>query len=109
MSLLKSYNWPGNVRELQNAVERAVALGTSDRIGPEDLPERLFEEASTNLRFYRYHDAVAEAKRKMILDAVEQSKGNLTEAAKILDLNSNYLHRLIHNLNLRGRLRKSEG
>src|SRR5262249_24281636 len=53
MSLLKFYNWPGNIRELQNASERAVALGSSDRICPEDLPENLFEEAGTNLKSFR--------------------------------------------------------
>jgi transcriptional regulator with PAS, ATPase and Fis domain len=109
MSLLKNYNWPGNVRELQNAIERAVALGSSDRICPEDLPESLFEEAGTNLKSFGYHEAVADAKRKVILDAIEEAKGNLTQASKILHLNSNYLHRLIQNLNLRGRLRRSDG
>jgi len=106
MSILKAHNWPGNIRELQNAIERAVALGSSDRICPEDLPENLLEEASTNSKSSRYHDGVAEAKRKLILDAVEQSRGSIVEAAKILNLNSNYLHRLIQNLDLRGRLKK---
>ena len=40
---LLSYDWPGNVRELENAIERAVVLGTSDRILPEDLPEAVLE------------------------------------------------------------------
>jgi len=109
MSVLKNYNWPGNVRELQNVIERAVALGSSDRICPEDLPENFFEEVGASLRTFRYHDAVAEAKRKLILDAIERSGGNIVEAAKILDLNSNYLHRLIQNLDLRSRLRKTSG
>ncbi|HYK22067.1 MAG TPA: sigma 54-interacting transcriptional regulator, partial [Pyrinomonadaceae bacterium] len=36
---LTSYDWPGNVRELENAIERAVVLGTTDLILAEDLPE----------------------------------------------------------------------
>jgi Nif-specific regulatory protein len=36
---LTNYDWPGNVRELENAIERAVVLGSSDMILPEDLPE----------------------------------------------------------------------
>src|SRR4029453_10675539 len=37
-NLLLQYAWPGNVRELENALERAVALAQSDRIGADDLP-----------------------------------------------------------------------
>ena len=41
--LLQQYSWPGNVRELENAMERAVVLGVSDLVLPEDLPESLLE------------------------------------------------------------------
>ncbi len=41
---LRSYDWPGNVRELENAIERAVVLGSTDRILLEDLPESLLDE-----------------------------------------------------------------
>ncbi len=40
---LMRYDWPGNVRELENAMERAVVLGSSDLIEPEDLPESALE------------------------------------------------------------------
>jgi DNA-binding NtrC family response regulator len=36
---LLRYAWPGNVRELENAIERAVVLGSSATLLPEDLPE----------------------------------------------------------------------
>src|SRR5207244_13205493 len=42
---LTRYSWPGNVRELENAIERAVVLGSTDRISPEDLPETVLESA----------------------------------------------------------------
>ena len=44
---LTAYDWPGNVRELENAIERAVVLGTTDSILPEDLPESLLESQET--------------------------------------------------------------
>ena len=101
-ALLRNYDWPGNVRELQNALERAVVLGLSDHIRPEDLPEALVE---TNQRVddgvLRYHDAVNSVKRQLILRAIEQAGGNFTEAAKLLDLHPNYLHRLVRNMDLR--------
>src|SRR5205814_4277227 len=40
------YAWPGNVRELQNCVERAVALARFDKIGVDDLPERVRDFSS---------------------------------------------------------------
>jgi Nif-specific regulatory protein len=102
LQLLKQYDWPGNVRELQNALERAVVLGTSNLIRPEDLPEALVEtKAPGHTGLDRYHDAVNEIKRRVILRAIEQASGNFTEAAKLLDLHPNYLHRLVRNMNLR--------
>ena len=106
---LSAYDWPGNVRELENAIERAVVLGTTDRILPEDLPEAVLEtdhvsDTSTTLK---YHEAVTQTKRQIILDAMTQAKGNYTEAAKLLGVHPNYLHRLITNLNLRDELKKS--
>ncbi len=104
---LAQYDWPGNIRELENAMERAVVIGSSTFILPEDLPETLLETspASGNAPA-QYHDAVRNLKKQLILSAFEQSGGSITEAAKLLGLNPNYLHRLIRNLDLRLALRK---
>ena len=104
---LATYDWPGNVRELENAIERAVVLGTTDRILPDDLPEAVleFDSASSADSISSFHDKVLQAKKEMILDAMKQSKGNYTAAAKLLGLHPNYLHRLIRNLNLKDELR----
>ncbi len=104
-SRLMNYEWPGNVRELENAIERAVVLGTTDQILLEDLPESVVE-AGTGAARTKYHEAVTETKKQIILDAVQQSKGNYTEAAKLLGVHPNYLHRLIRNLDLREQVRK---
>jgi Nif-specific regulatory protein len=104
---LINYDWPGNVRELENAIERAVVLGTTDFILPEDLPEAALEaETPLNVPVTKYHEAIAEAKKHLILKAVEQSNGNYTEAAKLLGVHPNYLHRLIRNMNLKTALKK---
>ena len=104
---LLSYEWPGNVRELENAIERAVVLGTTDRILVEDLPEAVLEsEAAASAPAPRYHEAVTQTKKQIILSAMEQAKGNYTEAAKLLGVHPNYLHRLIRNLNLREQLKQ---
>ncbi len=105
-AFLSSYDWPGNVRELENAIERAVVLGATDLILPEDLPETLLErEAHTANSMTSYHEAVSQTKKEIILSAMEQAKGNYTEAAKLLGVHPNYLHRLIRNLNLRDQIK----
>jgi Nif-specific regulatory protein len=101
---LENYDWPGNVRELENAVERALVLGVSETILPEDLPETVLEAEPENAEAGSgsdFHSAVREAKREIILKAIEQAGGSYTEAARLLGLHPNYLHRLIRNLNLR--------
>jgi transcriptional regulator with PAS, ATPase and Fis domain len=103
---LMNYDWPGNVRELENAIERAVVLGTTERILPEDLPEALLEtEAPSTVSTTKYHEAVMEAKKQLILSAIEQRNGNYTEAAKLLGVHPNYLHRLIRNMNLKSSIK----
>jgi Nif-specific regulatory protein len=104
---LVSYDWPGNVRELENAIERAVVLGTTERVLLEDLPEAVLEtEISATTPATKYHEAVAQTKKQIILTAMDQTKGSYTEAAKLLGVHPNYLHRLIRNLNLREQLKR---
>jgi len=96
------YDWPGNVRELENAIERAVVLGSSELIEPEDLPESVLETAAGGgVIAGGYHQALIEAKKRLILGAVEQAGGSHLEAAKLLDVNPTYLSRLIRNLDLK--------
>lgn len=103
---LRSYDWPGNVRELENAIERAVVLGTTDRILLEDLPESLLEtEPPATAPGTKYLEAVTQTKKQIILNAMQQSHGNFTEAAKILGVHPNYLHRLVRNLSLKDQLK----
>jgi Nif-specific regulatory protein len=102
LACLAQYDWPGNIRELENALERAVVIGSSDRILVEDLPETILESAkSAGSAPARYHGAIRDLKKQMILNALEQAAGNVTEAAKHLGVHANYLHRLMSNLALR--------
>ncbi len=103
--VLAQYSWPGNVRELENAMERAVVLGVSDWVLPEDLPETLLE-ASPQAGGARYHSSVGQAKREAILDAYVQGSGDYKQAAKVLGLHPNYLLRLVRNLNLRDEINR---
>lgn len=104
--LLQQYSWPGNVRELENAMERAVALGVSDVVLPEDLPESVIESAPHDTGA-KYHHSVVEAKRESILDAYVQGGGDYKHAARLLGLHPNYLLRLVRNLGLREEIKRT--
>jgi transcriptional regulator with GAF, ATPase, and Fis domain len=99
---LTRYDWPGNVRELENAIERAVVLGSTELILAEDLPDSILEEtASSGEPVSALHDGIREAKKVLIERAIEQANGNYTDAARILGVHPNHLFRLIRTLNLK--------
>jgi transcriptional regulator with GAF, ATPase, and Fis domain len=99
---LMRYDWPGNVRELENAIERAVVLGSTELILADDLPDSILEEtAAAGEPVSALHDGIREAKKVLIERAIEQANGNYTEAAKILGVHANHLFRLIRTLNLK--------
>ncbi len=100
-SSLQAYDWPGNVRELENAVERAVVLGSTELITVDDLPEALLETGLPSLSPAGYYEAIKEAKKRLIIKALEESQGNYTAAAKQLGVHPNNLHRLVRNLDLK--------
>ena len=99
--ILTRYDWPGNVRELENAIERAVVMSTSEWIDVNDLPEYVLESAPRHDDGDGYHARVNHAKRETIRKTLEQTGGNVAEAARQLKLQPTYLHRLIKNLGLR--------
>jgi Nif-specific regulatory protein len=98
---LLRYDWPGNVRELENAMERAVLLGSGSQILPEDCPEAV-GDVMPAAESGDFHQAVIALKKRLIIEALDRSSGRITDAAKALGLHPNYLHRLMRNLELRG-------
>jgi transcriptional regulator with GAF, ATPase, and Fis domain len=115
LACLIAYDWPGNVRELENAIERAVVLGSTELILPEDLPDAMVEAGPTAgsagaagaSGLARFHDAIKQAKKDLIVKVVEEAGGNYNRAARVLGLHPNSLHRLIRNLRLKAALKKS--
>jgi transcriptional regulator with GAF, ATPase, and Fis domain len=101
-ALLVNYSWPGNVRELENAIEHALIMGSSDSILPVDLPNTLQNEDDVKHGASDYHEAVSEFKKRIIQEAMRKSDDNCTEAARMLGVHPNYLHRLIKKLGVKG-------
>jgi len=102
LDCLMNYDWPGNVRELENVIERALVLGSADDILAEDLPESLLERTpALGAHEATYHASVKDLKKRLIQNALEEAHGNYTDAARLLGVHPNYLHRLIRNLDLK--------
>jgi Nif-specific regulatory protein len=112
LTCLSKYDWPGNIRELENAIERAVVLGSTDQILVEDLPDAVVEAGAQSAAAApasmssQFHDVITQSKKNLIIRVFEKAGGNYTAAAQMLGLHPNYLHRLIRNLNLKASLRK---
>jgi transcriptional regulator with GAF, ATPase, and Fis domain len=109
LSILTVHSWPGNVRELENVIERAVVLGSTEWVTPEDLPEELLEsEQSLEGGLSRYHERLREAKTQLVLTTFQQTGGNYVETARLLGIRTNNLHRLIRNLGIKRLFAKPE-
>ena len=79
---LLKYEWPGNVRELENAIERAVILAKNSYIEVADLPQ----ESLTLAHSAPSGKSLAEAEKNHILNVLNRTGGNYSEAARILGI-----------------------
>jgi len=103
MDLLRSYSWPGNIRELENVIERAVVLSNQPVLGPDDLPPEIRHPSD-----WKEYEALADktfhigdtptldvVKKRYILHVLALSQGNITRAAKMLNIDRRSLYRIL--------------
>jgi DNA-binding NtrC family response regulator len=103
MTALQRYRWPGNVRELQNVIERAVLLGKSKMIVPEDFPPGVLAAAPLNLDSSAagtLKDAMSAPERQIILDVLEAHHWNRQATAEALGINRTTLYKKMKRLKL---------
>ena len=106
-AVLKRYAWPLNVTQLRAVIERAEAERIGTAIEVSDLPEEILESGLATIG--GYHERVYEERRRVILDALERTNGNFSEAAELLEINRTYLHRLIRTLDLKNEIKERFG
>ena len=86
-SACMNYPWPGNVRELENEMKRLVLSVSGNTVGKRDLSEAILNSSGTEVapssstpRFIK--DVVCEVEKRMIQEALQQTKQNQLHAAK---------------------------
>jgi transcriptional regulator of acetoin/glycerol metabolism len=89
LQALMAHDWPGNVRELRNVLEGMLLLGGC-RLSRDDLPDELRQSARAAAGLVE--GQLEEAEREVIRQAVERSRGNLTQAARALGIAKSTLY-----------------
>lgn len=107
LNILMSYHWPGNIRELQNLLERAINLADSDYLNQLsfDFLKNDFIKVKTNSckNFFikrTLEEAVAQAEKETIIDALNFTSNNKNQTAKILGIHRSKLYRKIDQYNI---------
>ncbi len=115
VELLEGYTWPGNIRELKNIVERVAILSNTETIQLKHLPREI-KKVQTVSRTYDFpltweefkeykqqvkDEAVMQIEREFLMNALQETEGNISMAAKLIGIQRSNLHSLLkkHNIN----------
>ena len=100
VEVMRTYHWPGNIRELENAVERAVIMARGRFVEPEDLG---IEVQTTSSDLAPLRATRDRAEREALVDALVKTRGNISQAAKLLGVSRPTFHGLLDKLGVSAR------
>jgi transcriptional regulator with PAS, ATPase and Fis domain len=105
LTRLQAHNWPGNVRDLENAIERSVRLCRRDVLDADDL---LITEPVTRsdpldalpdpYEGFSLEEFLGSARKQIMLRALEVANGNQSQAARLLGITPQAVHKFLHQL-----------
>lgn len=107
LQTFRSHRWPGNVRELRNAVEAMLALG--EPFTPDGAEHPSASGGSTFVFSDARVQAIERFERSFILSLLDHTKGNVSEAARVGQLNRSYLIRLMSKHSIKYRRQVGSG
>ena len=88
VGIFQNYAWPGNLRELQNSIKRATLLSQGDFIEKAVLPIEFFQNINKETNDF----SLSENEKEAILGALNQTKNNKSEAARLLKISRKTLY-----------------
>jgi DNA-binding NtrC family response regulator len=95
LQALVNYDWPGNIRELANVLERAQILAEDHLITLDDLPDTLHGAALGGAALSSEPLNLAAMEARTVQTALQQTRGNKVQAAKLLGISRRALYRLL--------------
>lgn len=103
MKELMDYDWPGNVRELRNVMRRAILMAGNEVITNIQIPKEInyhLENDSEGMITNNLEDSKKNIEKEFILNALKETGGNKSKAAKLLNMNERTFYRKLKLYNL---------
>jgi DNA-binding NtrC family response regulator len=105
MQILVNFDFPGNIRELENAIEYAIAFTQREEIRKDDLPNYLVEGKRAGvdapiLPILPLREAKSQFEKGVIIAALIEAEGNISEAARLLEVHRQNLQQKIRLLGI---------
>jgi len=105
LDLLENYHYPGNVRELENIMTSAMLMEDGEIIKPETIRMKLMPPSNSHQSDYRnmdYREAKAVFEKAYLSQLLERTGGNISQAARLADLDRSHLRNKMKDLGLHG-------
>jgi Nif-specific regulatory protein len=105
LARLANHSWPGNVRDLENVIERSARLARQEILDEDDLmisepvtyadPLAALPEPTDG---FSLEEFITSARKQLIMRAVEIARGNQSEAARILGISPQAVHKFLRKM-----------
>ncbi len=104
LAILSQHNWPGNIRELVNVLENAIIMEKDDSISPASLPDYLQKKDNMSAGTVQvdgdYQTAKDHFDRVYYHNLIQQTDGNITQAARLANVSRQHFHLRMKQLEL---------
>jgi len=100
LQMLRNYDYPGNVRELENAIEHAIVMCNSGKIGIDHLPRKIVEDVRDGREHVPFGTHTQESEKAIISETLQRNNGQKARTAKELGFDRTTLWRKMKKYNI---------